>query len=142
MGCCHSSFLEPRPNPDGKPASAAGALPSADTTGFAAAFSEFSLADLRAATNNFSSDLIVSESGEKAPNAVYKGRLQSSRRWIAVKKFTKLAWPDPKQFAVFTISPLQILFSPFAIFTFSSLPCSVFKWGGLLSCCYPILTCC
>ncbi|XP_004291229.1 PREDICTED: probable serine/threonine-protein kinase At4g35230 [Fragaria vesca subsp. vesca] len=64
-------------------------------------FSEFSLAELRAATNNFSSDFIVSESGEKAPNVVYKGRLQNNnnRRWIAVKKFAKLAWPDPKQFA-------------------------------------------
>ncbi|XP_065619907.1 serine/threonine-protein kinase BSK1 [Quercus suber] len=64
-------------------------------------FSEFSLSDLRAATNNFSSDYIVSESGEKAPNVVYKGRLQNHnhRRWIAVKKFTKQAWPDPKQFA-------------------------------------------
>ncbi|XP_061344075.1 serine/threonine-protein kinase BSK1-like isoform X2 [Gastrolobium bilobum] len=68
-------------------------------------FSEFSLADLKAATNNFSSEFIVSESGEKAPNVVYKGRLQNTnqnpnqnRRWIAVKKFSKAAWPDPKQF--------------------------------------------
>ncbi|TYJ46133.1 hypothetical protein E1A91_A02G100100v1 [Gossypium mustelinum] len=64
-------------------------------------FSEFSLAELKAATNNFSSDFIVSECGEKAPNVVYKGRLQNdnNRRWIAIKKFTRLAWPDPKQFA-------------------------------------------
>ncbi|KAI5596592.1 hypothetical protein BDE02_02G011500 [Populus trichocarpa] len=67
-------------------------------------FTEFSLADLKAATNNFSPEFIVSESGEKAPNVVYKGRLQNhdnnnNRSWIAVKKFTKLAWPDPKQFA-------------------------------------------
>ncbi|KAM7470973.1 hypothetical protein LguiA_009156 [Lonicera macranthoides] len=61
-------------------------------------FFEFSFADLKAATNNFSPDFIVSESGENAPNLVYKGRLQN-RRWIAVKKFSKLAWPDPKQFA-------------------------------------------
>lgn len=65
----------------------------------APSFSEFSLADLKAATNNFSSEFIVSESGDKAPNLVYKGRLQN-RRWIAIKKFNKLAWPDPKQFAV------------------------------------------
>jgi BR-signaling kinase len=68
-------------------------------------FTEFSLADLKAATNNFSPEFIVSESGEKASNVVYKGRLQNqnnsnNRSWIAVKKFTKLAWPDPKQFAV------------------------------------------
>ncbi|XP_039064271.1 serine/threonine-protein kinase BSK1-like isoform X2 [Hibiscus syriacus] len=64
-------------------------------------FSEFSLAELKAATNNFSSDFIVSEGGEKAPNVVYKGRLQNdnNRRWIAIKKFTKSAWPDTKQFA-------------------------------------------
>ncbi|CAK9153914.1 unnamed protein product [Ilex paraguariensis] len=110
MGCCesklqaethpekdHHQHRQHSPNPPfnhpplsrgGEPVSATG-VPS---------FSEFSFADLKAATNNFSSDFIVSESGEKAPNLVYKGRLQN-RRWIAVKKFTKLAWPDPKQFA-------------------------------------------
>lgn len=70
--------------------------------GGVAAFTEFSFADLKAATNNFSPEYIVSESGVKAPNVVYKGRLQNqndNRGWIAVKKFTKLAWPDPKQFA-------------------------------------------
>jgi BR-signaling kinase len=40
----------------------------------------------------------VSESGEKAPNFVYKGRLDQNR-WIAVKRFPKAAWPDPKGFA-------------------------------------------
>ncbi|KAF8780112.1 hypothetical protein HU200_001769 [Digitaria exilis] len=60
---------------------------------------EFSLADLRAATGDFAPENIVSESGEKAPNFVYKGRLQASRRAIAVKKFTNVAWPDAKQFA-------------------------------------------
>ncbi|KAJ0505819.1 putative transferase, protein kinase RLK-Pelle-RLCK-XII-1 family [Helianthus annuus] len=60
-------------------------------------FCEFSFGELKSATNNFSSDLIVSESGEKAPNVVYKGRLKN-RRWIAVKKFSRLAWPDAKQF--------------------------------------------
>jgi len=60
-------------------------------------FCEFSFAELKSATNDFSADLIVSESGEKAPNVVYKGRLKN-RRWIAVKKFSKVAWPDAKQF--------------------------------------------
>ncbi|KAK3425024.1 hypothetical protein EUGRSUZ_F01752 [Eucalyptus grandis] len=130
MGCCKSSFLKDAGSDDkdhrphhqrrgGYPASAnslrqqpangtdhsggggAGAGGAGGGVGSAGFFSEFSLADLRAATNNFSSDFIVSESGEKAPNVVYKGRLQNqnNRRWIAVKKFTKLAWPDPKQFA-------------------------------------------
>ncbi|XVF63560.1 hypothetical protein PTKIN_Ptkin09bG0096500 [Pterospermum kingtungense] len=124
MGCCESSFLRGRDSQrktnynhhhhnnnngnrltqtnNGPPQSSNGT----DSLGCGGAvgvpdFSEFSLAELKAATNNFSSDFIVSESGEKAPNVVYKGRLQNdnNRRWIAVKKFTKLAWPDPKQFA-------------------------------------------
>lgn len=65
-------------------------------------FSKFSFVDLKAATKNFSSEFIVSESGEKAPNLVYKGQLNDGR-WIAVKKFSKVAWPDPKQFAVMFI---------------------------------------
>ncbi|RCV44004.1 hypothetical protein SETIT_9G339200v2 [Setaria italica] len=68
------------------------------------AFAEFSLADLRAATGGFAAANIVSESGEKAPNLVYRGQLKGPAggappRAIAVKKFAKLAWPDPKQFA-------------------------------------------
>ncbi|PKI51181.1 hypothetical protein CRG98_028468, partial [Punica granatum] len=115
MGCCQSSSLKGHPS-DGRQYKSFGNSgsnhhhhhqqfsPSASNgggPGGAGGLWEYSLADLRAATNNFSSEYIVSESGEKAPNVVYKGRLQSqnSRRWIAVKKFTKLAWPDPKQFA-------------------------------------------
>ncbi|KAM7264201.1 hypothetical protein ACFE04_001884 [Oxalis oulophora] len=87
-------------------------------------FSEFTLAELKSATNNFSSEFIVSESGEKTPNVVYKGRLQqqqsnnnnnNNRRWIAINKFSKLAWPDPNQFvyihqeAVDTINYFMLL---------------------------------
>ncbi|OIT37454.1 PREDICTED: probable serine/threonine-protein kinase At4g35230 [Nicotiana attenuata] len=61
------------------------------------AFKEFGLADLRAATNGFSSELIVSESGEKAPNIVYRGKLRSNRL-VAIKRFSKQSWPDPHQF--------------------------------------------
>ncbi|XP_009781644.1 serine/threonine-protein kinase BSK2-like [Nicotiana sylvestris] len=61
------------------------------------AFKEFALADLRAATNGFSSELIVSESGEKAPNIVYRGKLRSNRL-VAIKRFSKQSWPDPHQF--------------------------------------------
>ncbi len=71
------------------------------------AFREYSLESLRLATNGFNADFIVSESGEKAPNFVYKGRLEQNH-WIAVKRFPKAAWPDPKGFAV--------LFSPFLHF--------------------------
>lgn len=115
MGCCESSFLKEtqrerdevmneRPLTQRKEASTESdtATPTATvqpTNEEAPLFSEFSFLDLRAATNNFSSDNIVSESGEKAANVVYKGRLEN-RQWIAVKKFTKVAWPDPTQFKV------------------------------------------
>lgn len=63
------------------------------------AFKEFGLAELRTATNGFNSELIVSESGEKAPNVVYRGKLRNNR-FVAIKRFSKLSWPDPHQFLV------------------------------------------
>ncbi|CAI9761989.1 unnamed protein product [Fraxinus pennsylvanica] len=60
-------------------------------------FTEFSWEVLKNATNGFSSENIVSEHGEKAPNVVYKGLLENDR-WIAVKRFNKSAWPDSRQF--------------------------------------------
>ncbi|KAJ8747662.1 hypothetical protein K2173_024575 [Erythroxylum novogranatense] len=60
-------------------------------------FREFSLAELRAATNGFSTDFIVSEGREKAPNHVYRGKLKNNRL-VAVKRFSRLSWPDPHQF--------------------------------------------
>ena len=105
MGCCCSSILaETHPENDHKkthqqhPLNPSGSIVLDPATGIPS-FCEFSFPDLKTATNNFSPDNIVSESGEMAPNLVYKGRLQN-RRSIAVKKFTKMAWPDPKQFAV------------------------------------------
>ena len=65
----------------------------------APAFKEYSLSELRKATNGFCTDLIVSESGEKAPNVVYRGILDSNHL-VAVKRFSKLAWPDAQQFVV------------------------------------------
>ncbi|CAB4269974.1 unnamed protein product [Prunus armeniaca] len=41
-------------------------------------------------------EYIVSEHGEKAPNVVYKGKLENQRR-IAVKRFNRMAWPDARQ---------------------------------------------
>ncbi|WVZ55334.1 hypothetical protein U9M48_006006 [Paspalum notatum var. saurae] len=116
MGCC-CSLLRKAKHPEKKPP---GALPPrrasqslnqnqaqapASSAAHAAggrevpAIREYSLAELRAATGGFAPENIVSESGEKAPNFVYKGRLQATRRAIAVKKFPKMAWPDAKQFA-------------------------------------------
>ncbi|XP_030964593.1 serine/threonine-protein kinase BSK5-like [Quercus lobata] len=60
-------------------------------------FREFSLDQLREATWGFSSENIVSEHGEKAPNVVYEGKLEDDIR-IAVKRFNKSAWPDSRQF--------------------------------------------
>ncbi|XP_051131192.1 serine/threonine-protein kinase BSK6-like isoform X2 [Andrographis paniculata] len=60
-------------------------------------FKEFRWEELKAATNGFCSDNIVSEHGEKAPNVVYKGFLENEG-WIAVKRFNKFAWPDSRQF--------------------------------------------
>lgn len=57
------------------------------------AFQEFGLAKLRAATNEFSRDLIVSESGEKAPNVVYRGKL-GNNQLVAIKCFSKQSWPN------------------------------------------------
>jgi BR-signaling kinase len=62
------------------------------------AFREYTLESLKLATKGFSADLIVSESGEKAPNFVYKGKLDQNR-FIAVKRFPKTAWPDAKDFS-------------------------------------------
>ncbi|GMN30712.1 hypothetical protein TIFTF001_002930 [Ficus carica] len=60
-------------------------------------FKEYGLNELRKATNGFSTDYIVSESGEKAPNVVYRGKLNNNRL-VAVKRFSKQSWPDAQQF--------------------------------------------
>ena len=127
MGCCESCCLaethpekdriqQQQQEPRNHTQSGLGAGPDPAAANGVPSFSEFSLADLKAATNNFISDNIVSESGEKAPNLVYKGRLQN-RKWIAVKKFTKMAWPDPKQFAVL----LLLLFGLLLFWVFSEI---------------------
>ncbi|XP_042510108.1 serine/threonine-protein kinase BSK7-like isoform X2 [Macadamia integrifolia] len=61
------------------------------------AFREYSLEQLRIATSGFAVENIVSEHGEKAPNVVYKGKLENQRH-IAVKRFNRIAWPDARQF--------------------------------------------
>ncbi|VAH05925.1 unnamed protein product [Triticum turgidum subsp. durum] len=123
MGCCGSSLRSwvhaekppaprrpaPSPPPPHRPSFTLKAQKAAPPPPTAArgeeeqevpALAEFSLAELRAATDGFAAGNIVSESGEKAPNLVYRGRLRGAApRAIAVKKFAKHAWPDPKQFA-------------------------------------------
>ncbi|GFP93902.1 probable serine/threonine-protein kinase at4g35230 [Phtheirospermum japonicum] len=100
MGCLQSKTAnvqspdqEPS-QPDSKPDLANGEQTDQDQV---PAFKEFGLAELRAATNGFSSELIVSESGEKAPNLVYRGKIRSNSL-VAIKRFSKQSWPDPQQF--------------------------------------------
>ncbi|KAJ9173611.1 hypothetical protein P3X46_016728 [Hevea brasiliensis] len=60
-------------------------------------FIEYTIETLKMATSGFAVENIVSEHGEKAPNVVYKGKLENQRR-IAVKRFNRSAWPDARQF--------------------------------------------
>ncbi|XP_047338000.1 serine/threonine-protein kinase BSK7-like [Impatiens glandulifera] len=60
-------------------------------------FREYTIEQLRNATSGFAVENIVSEHGEKAPNVVYKGKLDNQMR-IAIKRFNRVAWPDPRQF--------------------------------------------
>ncbi|CAK8579191.1 unnamed protein product [Lathyrus sativus] len=60
-------------------------------------FREYTIDQLRKATSGFAVENIVSEHGEKAPNVVYKGKLENQMR-IAIKRFNKSAWPDAHQF--------------------------------------------
>ncbi|KAL8474754.1 hypothetical protein ACS0TY_031261 [Phlomoides rotata] len=53
-------------------------------------FREFSVDQLGMATSVFAVENIVSEHGEKAPNVVYKGKLENQKR-IAVKRFNRSA---------------------------------------------------
>lgn len=74
-------------------------------------FTEFSLDELKIATNGFSPENIVSEHGEKAPNVVYKGLLENGR-WVAVKRFNRSAWPDSRQFLVSIVNYIVLLHFP------------------------------
>ncbi|CAN0883987.1 Serine/threonine-protein kinase BSK3 [Linum grandiflorum] len=64
-----------------------------------AEFREFTLYQLKNATSGFASENIVSDEhgGDKAPNLVYKGKLENQSR-IAVKRFNTIGWPDALQF--------------------------------------------
>ncbi|KAF8092774.1 hypothetical protein N665_0401s0021 [Sinapis alba] len=121
MGCCQSSFLKPsslrvkknsgdvsvvrrggkRSNRNNRHRVNNDAVGNGRGWHFSTVpdFSEFSAADLREATNNFSVNAVVSVCSDQAPNVVYQGCLKDDMRQIAVKKFSKSTWPDPKQFA-------------------------------------------
>lgn len=63
------------------------------------AFRDYTYDQIKMATSGFAVENIVSEHGEKAPNVVYKGKLDNQMR-IAVKRFNRSAWPDSRQFMV------------------------------------------
>jgi hypothetical protein len=90
-------------------------------------FQDFSLDQLRLATSGFAAENIVSEHGEKAPNVVYRGKLDAQRR-IAVKRFNRSAWPDSRQFLV------SSFFLPLSqLFAFAGRDCLFVTW--LAGCC-------
>ncbi|XP_020227574.1 serine/threonine-protein kinase BSK2 [Cajanus cajan] len=104
MGCFHSKTAHihspedpPAALPDSKHPDPGHGGDDADQECLVPAFKEYGLSELRRATNEFSTDYIVSESGEKAPNVVYRGKLENNRL-VAVKRFSKLSWPDAQQF--------------------------------------------
>lgn len=80
------------------------------------AFREYSIETLKKATSGFSLENIVSEHGEKAPNVVYKGKLEN-QRIIAVKRFNRSAWPDARQFLV-SVFLLFFCFTYLVVFLF------------------------
>ncbi|KAM0942294.1 putative transferase, protein kinase RLK-Pelle-RLCK-XII-1 family [Dioscorea sansibarensis] len=76
---------------------AGGKAPSQAPAGGTAPFLQYTLAELMAATDGFSRQNIIPEDGDEVPKSVYKGYLHDRQR-IAVKKFSKVAWPDAEQF--------------------------------------------
>ncbi|MCO5602258.1 hypothetical protein L7F22_056387 [Adiantum nelumboides] len=101
MGSCCSQHDDASPNLNGGPGGdefAEPEKPPMNELDLVPSFKEFSLEQLRAATNGFSHANIVSEGGERALNVVFKGQLEDSQ-WVAVKRFPRTAWPDARQFA-------------------------------------------
>ncbi|ESQ55618.1 hypothetical protein EUTSA_v10025008mg [Eutrema salsugineum] len=99
MGCLHSKTAK-LPSPDdpsvpNKPESVN--EDQVDQENQVPGFKEFDLSELKKVTNGFSPSCIVSEGGEKAPNVVYRGKLEGNRL-VAIKRFSRQSWPDAQQF--------------------------------------------
>ncbi|ESQ39806.1 hypothetical protein EUTSA_v10000867mg [Eutrema salsugineum] len=99
MGCLHSKTANlpssDDPSVPNKPESVNGDQVDQENQNFR----EFELNELRKATNGFSPICIVSEGGEKAPNVVYRGKLEGNHL-VAIKRFSRQSWPDAHQFVV------------------------------------------
>ncbi|WVZ24539.1 hypothetical protein V8G54_003083 [Vigna mungo] len=113
MGCLHSKTAHlhspedpPTALPDSKKPDPGNGGDDVDQDVQVPAFKEYGLSELRRATNEFNTDYIVSESGEKAPNVVYRGKLENNRL-VAVKRFSKLSWPDAQQFMPSVWLPIE-----------------------------------
>jgi hypothetical protein len=92
------------------------------------AFAEYSFDELRAATDGFAPDRIVSEHGEKAPNVVYRGTLFCSGRTVAIKRFGRSAWPDSRQFLVRVACFLSWIVLPMSTYFTASDRIAVCLW--------------
>ncbi|KAH0905346.1 hypothetical protein HID58_037173 [Brassica napus] len=64
-------------------------------------FREYTLEQLKIATSGFALENVVSGDGDTPPNLVYKGKLENHQK-IAIKRFSRFAWPDPRQFLFFS----------------------------------------
>ncbi|CAN6876414.1 unnamed protein product [Brassica oleracea] len=60
-------------------------------------FREYPLEQLKIATSGFALENVVSGDGDTPPNLVYKGKLENHQK-IAIKRFSRFSWPDPRQF--------------------------------------------
>ncbi|KAF2545288.1 hypothetical protein F2Q70_00019076 [Brassica cretica] len=69
-------------------------------------FREYPLEQLKIATSGFALENVVSGDGETPPNVVYKGKLENHQK-IAIKRFSRFAWPDPRQFLVWETQPMR-----------------------------------
>ncbi|XP_019086146.1 PREDICTED: probable serine/threonine-protein kinase At4g35230 isoform X2 [Camelina sativa] len=99
MGCLHSKTAH-LPSPDdpsvpNKPESVN--EDQVDQESQVPVFKEFDLSELKKVTNGFSPSCIVSEGGERALNVVYRGKLEGNRL-VAIKRFSRQAWPDAQHF--------------------------------------------
>ncbi|KAF2558553.1 hypothetical protein F2Q68_00012646 [Brassica cretica] len=69
-------------------------------------FREYPLEQLKIATSGFALENVVSGDGDTPPNLVYKGKLENHQK-IAIKRFSRFAWPDPRQFLVWETQPMR-----------------------------------
>ncbi|CAA0363912.1 unnamed protein product [Arabidopsis thaliana] len=95
-GCCFSTPLDNNQQPPQQPQIPPGERKNDGFVNWPV--TEFFLSDITTATNNFSSDEIISENAEESSNVVYKGCLLENLGFVAVKRFKNTPWDDPDYF--------------------------------------------